>query len=395
MYLLGLIAGTLSLAVWIYLLTSHGGFWRVSRLGVPKRNWAAVEGLVAAVIPARDEAEFIGSTVQSLLEQKLVESLHVFVVDDHSSDGTVQAARQAAQHPGRADSVTVISGSELPQGWTGKLWAVHQGVERAMQLHPKFLLLTDADTRHSPENVASLIAIAEAGEYDLASFMVKLHCQTPAERLFIPPFVFFFLLLYPPAWIRDPRHGVAGAAGGCMLIRPEALNKAGGIAAVRGQIIDDCALAKTVKQSGGRVWLGVTPDTHSERVYRSFAEIEQMIARTAFNQLQHSSLLLAGALLGLVVTYLVPLALILTADRWLTVLGVLSLILMSIAYAPMVRFYGLNLLWSLTLPFSALFYMGATVHSAIKFWAGRGGEWKGRAQDLASTTDANSSGRGR
>lgn len=180
-----------------------------------------------------------------------------------------------------------------------------------------------------------------------------------------------------------------------MLIRPEALNRAGGIAAVRGQIIDDCALAKAVKQSGGRVWLGVTPDTHSDRVYGSFAEIEQMIARTAFNQLQHSSFLLAGALLGLVVTYLVPLALILTANRWLTVLGVLSLFLMSIAYAPMVRFYGLNLLWSLTLPFSALFYMVATVHSAIKFWAGRGGEWKGRAQDLASTSDGNSSNRGR
>jgi Glycosyl transferase family 21 len=176
-----------------------------------------------------------------------------------------------------------------------------------------------------------------------------------------------------------------------MLIRPEALDKAGGIKGIRSQIIDDCALAKAVKQSGGRVWLGVTRDTSSERAYVSFAEIERIIARTAFNQLQHSSLLLAGALLGLVVTYLLPLALILTADKWLRILGALSWMLMSIAFAPTVRFYGLNLLWSLTLPFSASFYMVATVHSAFKFWAGRGGEWKGRNQDLASTTDVHSS----
>jgi hopene-associated glycosyltransferase HpnB len=391
MYSLGLIAGTLSLAAWIYLLTARGGFWRVWRLGAPKRALSAVEGLVVVVIPARDEAEFIGPTVRSLLEQKSVESLHIVIVDDHSSDKTAEGALLAGRDLGLTGSVSVLSGTELPPGWTGKLWAVHQGVEQAMRMHPKFLLLTDADIRHSPDNIATLATIAEAGNYDLVSFMVKLHCQTLADRLLIPPFVFFFFLLYPPNWIRDSRHSVAGAAGGCMLIRPEALNKAGGIAGIHSQIIDDCALAKAVKQSGGRVWLGVTPGTRSERAYGSFAEIERMIARTAFNQLQHSSLLLAGALLGLVVTYLFPLALMLTADKWLRILGGLSWMLMSIAFAPTVRFYGLNLLWSLTLPFSASFYMVATVHSAFKFWAGRGGEWKGRNQDLASTTDVHSS----
>ncbi len=391
MYLLGLIAGTLSLAVWIYLLTAHGGFWKVWRLGAPERPLDPVRGLVAAVIPARDEAEFVGSTVQSLLEQRSVESLHIFVVDDHSSDQTAESALRVADDLDRADSVSVISGRELPPGWTGKLWAVQQGVDAAMKLRPRFLLLTDADIQHSPENVATLAAIVEAGNYDLVSFMVKLQCNSIAERLLIPPFVFFFFLLYPPAWIRDPKRSVAGAAGGCMLVRPEALRAAGGIAAIRNQIIDDCALAKAVKRSGGRVWLGMSVDTYSQRAYGSFAEIERMIARTAFNQLQHSGLLLAGAIIGLVITYLFPLALILTANKWLVVVGASSWMLMAMAYAPMVRFYGLKVLWSLTLPFSAFFYMMATVHSAFKFWAGRGGEWKGRSQDLPSTPRAKSS----
>ena len=222
---------------------------------------------------------------------------------------------QAARSCGRPEALTVISGDRLPPGWTGKLWAVQQGIQQAMRLRPRFLLLTDADIQHSPDNVATLVAIAEAGNYDLTSFMVKLHCRSLAERFLIPPFVFFFFLLYPPAWIRDPRRKIAGAAGGCMLIRPQALEQAGGIAAIRNQIIDDCALARAVKQSGGRVWLGVTADTCSTRVYGTFGEIERMIARTAFNQLRHSTWLLLGALLGLTITYLLPLGLLLSGNH--------------------------------------------------------------------------------
>ena len=195
--------------------------------------------------------------------------------------------------------LTVIAAEPLPPGWTGKLWAVQQGVEQALKLDPAFLLLTDADIHHAPDNIATLVAIAEAGNYDLTSFMVKLHCRSMAEKLLIPAFVFFFFMLYPPAWIRDPKRKIAGAAGGCMLIRPRALQKAGGISAIRDQIIDDCALARAVKRTGGRVWLGVTPETFSTRAYNSFAEIERMIARTAFNQLQHSAALLAGAIVGM------------------------------------------------------------------------------------------------
>src|ERR1035441_3160559 len=216
------------------------------------------------------------------------------------------------------------------------------GIQQAMSLSPKFLLLTDADIQHSPDNVATQVAIAEAGNYDLASFMVKLHCQTCAERALIPPFVFFFFLLYPPAWIRDSRRKAAGAAGGCMLIRPAALERAGGMAAIRNQIIDDCALARAVKKSGGGVWLGVTPDACSTRVYGTFSEIERMIARTAFNQLQHSVWLLLGALLGLTITYLLPLGLLLSGNGLLVALGAGSWMLMSIAFLPMVRFYGLD-----------------------------------------------------
>lgn len=384
MHEIGLIAGVICLVIWVYLLLLHGGFWRVSRLQAPRIPMGAVDGTIAVVIPARDEADVIGTSVRSLLEQRGVESLRVFVVDDHSSDGTAQAAREAARDCGHADSLTVIAGSNLPSGWTGKLWAVQQGIQQAIKVQPDFLLLTDADIRHSPNNVATLIAIAQAGNYDLVSFMVKLRCESFAEHLLIPPFVFFFFLLYPPNWIRARNRTTAGAAGGCMLIRPAALENAGGIAGIRSEIIDDCALAEAVKGSGGQVWLGLTPSTCSTRAYGSFAEIERMIVRTAFNQLRHSASLLTGALIGLIATYLLPLILILTGRTALVALGIASWFLMSVAYAPMVRFYGLSLAWSLTLPGAACFYMAATVHSAFKFWSGRGGEWKGRVQDSPS-----------
>ena len=385
MHSLALISGLFCLAIWIYLLTAHGGFWRVARFQAGVQPRSAIDGTIAVVIPARDEAEVIGPTVQSLMGQTCAQSIHVFVVDDHSSDGTSEAAREAARSCGRLEALDVISGSAVPAGWTGKLWAVEQGVQHALRLHPRFLLLTDGDIRHSPDNIPTLVTIAEAGNYALTSFMVKLHCRSLAERFLIPPFVFFFFLLYPPAWIRDPRRKVAGAAGGCMLVRPHALQRAGGLAAIRNQIIDDCALARGVKQSGGRVWLGLTQDSCSTRVYGTLGEIEQMIARTAFNQLQHSAWLLLGALVGLTITYLLPLGL-LWSGNWLpAMVGAASWLLMTAAFVPMVRFYGLNPAWALTLPLSACFYMLATLHSAIKFWLGHGGEWKGRAQDVASS----------
>src|SRR5271165_654339 len=386
MFLAALTAGAAGLLAWIYLILAHGGFWKVWQLGCNVPAAPHVVGKIAVVIPARDEAEVIGETVQSLLGQTCADSIRVFVVDDHSSDGTAKAAREAGQKCGRSGSVEVIAAKALPHDWTGKLWAVQQGVDEALKLDPEFLLLTDADIHHAPDNVATLVAMAEAGNYDLTSLMVKLHCRSIAERLLIPAFVFFFFMLYPPTWIRDPKRKMAGAAGGCMLIRPRALQVAGGVAAIRDQIIDDCALAAAVKKTGGRVWLGVTPNTFSMRAYDSFAEIERMIARTAFNQLHHSASLLAGTILGVAIIYLVPLALLAGGHIWLVALGAVCWLLMAAAYLPMVRFYGLGAAWALTLPLSASFYMFATIHSGVKFWSGRGGTWKGRAQDRVAVT---------
>jgi len=385
MFTAALIAGTVCLFVWMYLLLANGEFWRVWKLGSDFPPATAATGKIAVVIPARDEASVIRETVQSLLAQTCADSIRVFIVDDHSSDGTAKVAYDTARVCGRAEALTVIAAEPLPPGWTGKLWAVQQGVEQAVRLDPAFLLLTDADIYHAPDNIARLVAIAEEGNYDLTSFMVKLHCRSMAEKLLIPAFVFFFFMLYPPLWIRNSKREVAGAAGGCMLIRPGALQRAGGISAIRGQIIDDCALARAVKGTGGRVWLGVTPETLSMRAYNSFAEVERMIARTAFSQLRHSTVVLAGAIVGMAITYLLPFALLAGRRPLLSALGALCWALMAVAYLPTVRFYGLAAPWALTLPLSAVFYMFATIHSATQYWSGHGGTWKGRAQD---TTDA-------
>lgn len=370
----------ISCLIWIYLAAAHGGFWRINPFIASAASAAKNPIPVVAVVPARDEADVIARCITSLLRQHGA-VVHVVLVDDSSSDGTTSAARAAAEAVNLAHRLTVIPGLPLPAGWSGKLWAVQQGVEAALRFNPGFILLTDADIVHAPDNIQHLIAHTESGNYDLVSLMVKLHCQSFAERALIPAFVFFFLMLYPPSWIANSRRKVAGAAGGCILIRPDALRKAGGIAAIRHEIIDDCALAARVKRSGGRVWLGLAPDTHSVRPYTSFAAIGRMISRAAFNQLQHSTLLLLVVILGLAITYLAPPALLLSHHVVPVLLGAATWLLMAMCFWPTVKLYGLNPLWTMLLPAIALFYMGATVHSAFKFWTGKGGEWKGRVQD--------------
>jgi hopene-associated glycosyltransferase HpnB len=216
----------------------------------------------------------------------------------------------------------------------------------------------------------------------MASFMVKLHCQSIAEKLLIPAFVYFFFKLYPPSWVADPRRSEAGAAGGCILVRPAALVKAGGIEAIRQEVIDDCSLAARVKSSGGRLWLGASATTRSIRPYEGFSEIGRMISRSAFSQLRHSSVLLLLSMLGMAATYLLPPALVFAGHHIVpAALGGTAWLLMILSYLPVLRLYRLNPLWTLALPVAAVFYMGATFHSAWKYWTGRGGEWKGRIQD--------------
>src|SRR5215510_3415597 len=239
----------MSVLVWLYLLLARGGFWRVSRHLPRSLPDAPPSSRVAVIIPARNEAEVIGRSLTSLLTQNGNHTIHIFLVDDSSSDGTAEIAQQAAKQVSRSQDLTVIKGRPLPNGWTGKLWAVQQGIEQAREWRPQFFLLTDADILHAPDNISTLAAIAESGRYDLASFMVKLHYRTVAEKSLIPAFVFFFFKLYPPSWISDRRHKTAGAAGGSILVRPEALERAGRIEAIRNEIIDDCALARAVKRA--------------------------------------------------------------------------------------------------------------------------------------------------
>jgi hopene-associated glycosyltransferase HpnB len=366
--------GGISLGIWMYLLVARGGFWRM-RAAVPctAPDGTAPDGTapsVTAVVPARNEAGGVGRAMESLAAQRYGGAFRIVLVDDASEDGTARVARDAA--PG----VEVLTAGPLPAGWGGKMWAVSQGVDLARS---EYLLLTDADIVHPPDSVADLVARSRAGGYDLVSYMVRLQCESLAEQALIPAFVFFFFLLYPPAWIADAKRQTAGAAGGCMLIRREALERIGGIARIRGALIDDCALAREVKGSGGRVWLGLGDRIHSIRAYGSFGEIGQMISRTAYTQLGYSPVLLAGTVLGLALTYLAPPVLTLAAGRGAAAgMGALAWLIMSAMYWPVVRYYRRPWFWAPLLPAIAVFYLGATVHSAAMHYLGRGGMWKGR-----------------
>jgi hopene-associated glycosyltransferase HpnB len=370
----------LTSVTWSYLVLARGSFWRKKDAKRAASDKAEPLGGIVAVVPARNEAQLIGPVVTSLLNQTV--AMPVVLVDDESTDGTANVARDAAEIAGKADALIVIESKALPAGWTGKLWSMHQGIEHARALHPAWLLLVDADVVHGPETVANLSLIASQGPYDLVSFMVKLHCESLAEKLLIPPFVYFFFMLYPPAWIQDSRRSAAGAAGGCMLVKAETLERSGGLESIRAAVIDDCSLARLLKQHGGRLWLGLTKQSQSLRQYETFAHIERMISRTAFNQLQHSSLLLLCTIAGMVITYLAPPLLLLTRSRLTIFMGAAAWAAMTITYSNMVRYYRLNPAWALTLPLAALFYLGATIHSAVKYWNGRGGDWKGRIQDI-------------
>jgi hopene-associated glycosyltransferase HpnB len=382
--LIGAVA-CLPLVIWAYLVVGRGGFWlareRDDRGEPPEpKAWPAV----TAVVPARDEADVIARSIGSLLAQDYPGPLRVILVDDNSSDGTARAARDAADALAHGERLTVVSGAPLPAGWTGKLWAMKQGIANASEdaEPPKYLLLTDADIAHAPDNLRRLVARAEAHGLVLTSLMAKLSCVNGPERLLIPAFVYFFDMLYPFAWVNDGKNRLAAAAGGCMLARADALEAAGGIAAIRTAIIDDCALGAVMKQRGP-IWLGLTERAHSLRPYVTVGEIGRMISRSAYAQLGYSPLLLAGTLVGMVLTYLAaPLVTIFAPGPWRFV-GLIAWALMTLSFLPMLRFYRRSPLWSLALPLIGALYTAFTVQSAIDVWRGRGGVWKGRAQALA------------
>ena len=367
------------LAIWIYLLAARGYFWRVSEDNLePKRleNWPRV----AAVVPARNEAATISRTISSLARQDYQGEFSIVVVDDHSEDGTAALAQKAANESGASQRLKIHSAAPLAPGWTGKLWALNEGIQLVASQSPEFLWFTDADIEHAPDTLRRLIFRAERDSLDLASLMALLQAKTFPERLLIPPFLYFFLMLYPPRWIADPNASTAGAAGGCILLRRNVLAPIGGIASIRGEVIDDCALARAVKRHGGRIWMGLTRASVSLRSYGTFAEIRHLIARTAFTQLRYSFLLLIATLAGLFVTYLLAWICFFTLDDPGWLLASTAISIMTATYGATVRFYGLPWLWALTLPFAAVFYAYATFLSAVRYWLGRGGLWKGRAQ---------------
>ena len=372
------LAGAAALAVWVYLLAARGGFWLEFLRTPPAPSPPTRAPSIVAVIPARNEAPSVGLAIGSLCRQDYAGPFHIVLVDDGSDDGTAEAALAAAP----AGLLTVVKAPPLPAGWSGKLWAVAQGVQCAAAHSPDLFLLTDADIVHPPDALSALAARAEGG-YALVSYMATLECRTPAEHALVPAFVFFFFMLYPPAWVRGDLHRTTGAAGGCMLIRRSVLESIGGIQSIRGALIDDCALAQAVRRQGSRVWLSLNAATRSIRPYRSFGEVGRMISRTAFTQLRHSPWLLLGTVLALTITYLVPPVLSIAGSTRAAGLGSLAWLLMCCAYLPALRFYRRSPLWAPFLPLVALFYMGATIHSALAWWRGSGGVWKGRVQDAA------------
>jgi hopene-associated glycosyltransferase HpnB len=365
-----------SFAIWAYLLVARGGFWLTRERNDGSIAEPAIWPSVTAVVPARDEADVIGHAIGSLLAQNYPGPFRVILVDDQSTDETAAIARALDA----GDRLDVLSGSPRPSGWTGKLWAVAQGVGKAGPAD--YLWLTDADIAHHPDNLRRLVARAEHGRLVLTSEMAKLHCRTRVECFLVPAFVYFFDMLYPFAWVNDPRDATAAAAGGSMLVCREALAAGGGIERISREIIDDCALARLMKAQGP-IWIGLTEMAESIRPYQTMGEIGRMVSRSAYAQLHYSPFMLAGTLAGMVIVYAVPPLAALNVNALSGLAGLLAWLAMALSFQPMLRFYRVSPLWGLALPAIGMVYTAFTLDSALQFWRGKGGMWKGRAQAMS------------
>jgi hopene-associated glycosyltransferase HpnB len=417
---IAVVATGLVAATWGYLLLARGRFWSTSiRLpskpasgsglaggageraptAVPVADSAAalVPGStpvpsrwpsVAIVVPARDEEDVLAITLPGLLAQDYPGRAFVVLVDDGSTDDTAMIARAAEADATTRLTLQVVAGKPRPPGWMGKLWALQQGIEHARDLSstpgpdPEWLLLTDADIQHPPDSLHRMVAAAVTTGYDEVSLMARLRVATGWERLIIPAFVYFFAQLYPFRWVGRRDRRTAAAAGGCILVRRSALEAAGGIASVRGAVIDDVALAGRLKRSGAAIWLGLADDVCSVRPYPRLANLWHMVARSAYTQLRRSPWILAATLIGLVAVYVGPptavIAGAVTGDGWLAATGAIAFATIIATYLPTVRYYGLGWPWALTLPVAASVYAAMTADSARRHWQGRGVEWKGR-----------------
>jgi len=384
--------GAMSLCIWLYLILARGGFWRArERLD----DMAAQPGAwpdVAAIMPARNEATVIRESLGSLLAQDYAGRLDIFVVDDHSEDDTAQIAIAAGKATSR--TVQVITAKPLPPGWAGKVWALSQGLEavRSGPASPRYIWLSDADIAHDRDNLRRLVSRAESDDLDMVSQMVVLASGGFWANLLIPAFVYFFLKLYPFALVNKPHQRVAAAAGGCVLLRRHALERAGGFSAIHGALIDDCSLARVVKDAGrdggGRLYLGLTQAARSLRPYHGLGDIWRMVARSAYIQLRQSVWFLGATLVGMVLTYLAPPLVVLTmpwhAQTEAVLMAGAAWILMTGSFIPILRYYRRPIILSALLPLAGLLYSAMTLDSAMAHWRGRGGAWKGRTQNEGS-----------
>ena len=390
-----------SLAIWIVLLAGRGGFWRMNlRLpeaegeseaeteaeGAAARTWPGV----TAVIPARDEAGILPLTLPSVLAQDYPGPLTVIVVDDASTDGTGDVAAELAAALEKSAELRVLRGAGPPPGWAGKVAAMDRGL-REVDQGSEYVLFTDSDIAHPADSLRRLVRQAEDERLDLVSLMARLSTDSPAERMIVPAFVYSFFQLYPPAWVRGPRARTAAAAGGCMLVRRETLERVGGLVEIADARIDDVALGTLLKRGGGRIWLGVTTGVRSLRPYPRLADLWDMIARSAYTQLRYSPWLLLGTIVGLVFTYGVPpvVGVVGLATQWwgVAIPALLAWAVMSASYVPVLRLYGLSWWRAPLLPGVMALYGAMTVDSARRHRQGRGGSWKGRVIDAGGQTE--------
>ncbi|MGW4391921.1 glycosyltransferase [Streptomyces sp. NPDC004685] len=369
-----------SLAAWVWLLVGQGFFWRTD-LRLPPRTDPSEWPSVCVVVPARDEAAVLAKSLPSLLAQDYPGRAEIFLIDDGSTDGTGALAGELARRHGGLP-LTVDSPGEPPAGWTGKLWAVRHGIGLARARDPEFLLLTDADIAHEPDSLRELVAAARSGEFDLVSLMARLRVESVWERLVVPAFVYFFAQLYPFRRISTKGSRTAAAAGGCVLLSAEAADRAAIPDSIRHAVIDDVALARAVKGSGGHIWLGLADRVDSVRPYPRLGDLWRMVSRSAYAQLRHNPLLLAGTVAGLALVYLAPpVALVTglaTGHGLAALLGGLAWLLMTATYVPMLRYYAQPLWSAPLLPGTAFLYLLMTVDSAVQHYRGRGAAWKGR-----------------
>jgi hopene-associated glycosyltransferase HpnB len=377
------VLAVICVVVWLYLLAGRGSFWLCGIRDTSRmpdlQQWPSV----VAIVPARNEADYIAASVGSLLRQEYRGAFSIIVVDDDSSDATADKAMHAAALvPGRG--LTIISSKGPPAGWTGKLWAVKQGIAAAEKLRPDYILLTDADIEHAPDTLAWLIKQASAGQLVLTSLMAKLRCQSLVERTHVPAFIYFFQMLFPFSWVCRPGSSTAAAAGGCMLVRGDALASIGGIESIRNALIDDCSLAERLKKVGP-IWLGLTDRVHSIRPYDTMTDVKRMISRSAYAQLRYSPLLLAATIASMTLTFIISPLLAIFATGMPRLLGLIVWLAMGLSFMPTLRFYRLSRLWSFALPAIALLYLYYTLGSAYLFVRGRGGQWKGRVHADATS----------